>query len=98
MPRRTTRASTLAAREGKPAVEADNSLLSELQPYIIGMLKTLGIAGSASEDGKPGDVKAAALGIEVYLKLSQGTAAERGKRLLEAIGKLRAGPTGDGSA
>lgn len=62
-----------------------------LEPYLAGCLKTLGLLGAGSDD-KAGDVRAAALALEFWLKTMAGKEGQA-ERVLREIRALRENAT-----
>jgi len=94
MPKRTSRHLKVQPQEvaGEVASSVD-SLLDVILPYAPAMLRTIGMSGSAEagEDGevKPGNVQAAAIGLDFIMKALSGRAGDRARAVLEEIRKLR---------
>jgi hypothetical protein len=70
-----------------------DSLLNVILPYAPAMLKTIGAAGSATEgpegEAHPGNVQAAAIGLDFIMKALQGRSGDRARDVLAEIRKIR---------
>lgn len=68
-------------------------IVEQLKPYIPDMIKTIGIAASATTnaDGKlvPGDIKAASIGLDLIVKHLTGTGSSRIDDLLAGLRAAR---------
>lgn len=78
-----------------------SDVVDALRPYLPGMVETIGLAGAAvddpeSKDGegnpkrKPGDIRAASIGLELVSKYLTGRGSDRASRLLKELEASRA--------
>lgn len=70
-------------------------LIDALRPHLGALVETIALAGSTTVvDGKkvPGDVRAAAIGLELVSKYLSGRGSDRASKVLREALKLREAP------
>jgi len=76
------------------------ALMEAMEPYIGGMIDTIGIAAQpeVAPDGtrKPGDVSAAKIGLEFLAKALSGRQSSGAKDILKRIAEIRRAGGDDG--
>ena len=94
MTKRASRRLQVAPQESDLEVASSvDSLLDVILPFAPSLLRTIGLAGSAEKveggDDKPGNVQAAAIGIDFIMKALSGRAGDRAAAVMREIRKLR---------
>jgi len=77
---------------GTDAASSVDDLLQVILPFAPDLLRTIGIAGSATtKDGetKPGNVQAASIGLDFIMKAISGKTGSRARDIPAALRKLR---------
>jgi len=78
----------------QPEVTVDlDDVIDALKPYLKGMVQTIGMAGAATTDAegtiKPGDIRAANIGLELVSKYLTGKGSSRVSDILKGLQVVR---------
>ncbi len=55
------------------------------------MIRTIGMAAQPTADDKPGDVRAASIGLEFLMKHLSGRADKKAQKILDTLREIRQG-------